>query len=45
MIQQIVKVHNASELSTIFIDVGIILGILFCIIGLVMIIYTSKYYR
>lgn len=45
MITQIVKVHNASQLPTVYIDVGIILGIFFCLIGLVMVIYTSKYYR
>jgi hypothetical protein len=42
---QIIKVHNASQIPMHFIDVGVVLGIVFCILGLLIVIYTSKYYR
>jgi hypothetical protein len=45
MTNQIIKVHNASQIPSLYIDIGIIVGITFFIIGLVSIIYASKYYR
>ncbi|WP_397600316.1 hypothetical protein [Silvanigrella sp.] len=45
MTTQIVKVHSASQIPLSYLDAGIIIGILFCIVGLVMVLYTSKYYR
>ncbi len=45
MTSQIIKVHNASQITYLYIDIGIITGIILCIIGLVFVIYTSKYYR
>ncbi|WP_233231146.1 hypothetical protein [Silvanigrella aquatica] len=45
MTGQIIKVHNASQISSFFIDIGIITGIICCIIGLVIILYAARNYR
>lgn len=45
MINQIVKIHNASQISSLYIDIGIIVGIISCLIGLIFVIYASKLNR
>ncbi|MGY3805126.1 hypothetical protein ACWNT8_13755 [Pigmentibacter ruber] len=45
MINQEVKIHHASQLSLAAIEIGVILGILFCVVGLFMVIYSAKFYR
>lgn len=45
MTSQIINVHNASQISSLYINIGIIAGVIFCFIGLILVVYASKYYR
>lgn len=45
MTNQVVKIHQASQLSAVVIDSGIIIGILLCLIGFLMVLYSVKFYR
>ncbi|WP_186647016.1 hypothetical protein [Fluviispira vulneris] len=42
MTEQMIKIHNAAQIPSIYIDGGIIAGLFFTILGLVFIIYSSK---
>ncbi|WP_161597701.1 hypothetical protein [Fluviispira multicolorata] len=42
MTEQMIKIHNAVQIPSVYIDIGIILGIFFSILGLVFILYSSK---